>query len=80
MSTSGYRIYGSSLHSYGVLGVTTDGNGVYDQVSTPPQSGVLGRTLDKSGNRAVYGFGNIGATGMKSRSCRRRMASLTKVA
>jgi hypothetical protein len=65
-STSGYGVYGSSPHNYAVVGVTTSGNGVYGQVSVAPQAGVVGRTLDSSGNWAVYGFGNIGATGTKS--------------
>jgi hypothetical protein len=65
-STSGYGLYGSSPNNYAVVGVTTTGNGVYGQVSTAPQASVVGRTLDSSGNWAVYAFGNIGASGTKS--------------
>jgi hypothetical protein len=65
-SNSGYGMYGASSTNYGVVGTTTSGNGVYGQVSDAPQAGVLGRQLDASGNWAVYGFGNIGATGTKS--------------
>jgi hypothetical protein len=65
-TTSGYGVYGTSSSNYGVVGVTTSGNGVYGQVSVAPQAGVVGRQEDASGNWAVYGFGNIGATGTKS--------------
>jgi hypothetical protein len=65
-SVTGYGVYSSSPHNYAVVGVTTSGNGVYGQVSTAPQSGVVGRSLDASGNWGVYAFGNIGATGTKS--------------
>ena len=65
-SSSDYGVYGSSTGNYGVVGVTTSGNGVYGQVSVAPQAGVVGRQEDSSGNWAVYGFGNIGATGTKS--------------
>jgi hypothetical protein len=65
-SSSGYGVYGSSPSNYAVVGVTTSGNAVYGQVSKAPQAGVVGRQLDASGNWAVYGFGNIGATGTKS--------------
>lgn len=65
-SSSGYGVYGSSPNNYAVVGVTTSGNGVYGQVSTANQAGVIGRQLASSGNWAVYGFGNIGATGTKS--------------
>jgi len=65
-SSSGYGVYGSSPNNYAVVGVTTSGNGVYGQVSAADQSGVVGRTLNASGNWAIYGFGNIGATGTKS--------------
>lgn len=65
-SSNGYGVYASSPGNYAVVGVTTSGNGVYGQVSNAPQAGVVGRTLDASGNWAVYGFGNIGATGTKS--------------
>ena len=34
--------------------------------TSPPQAGVVGRQLDASGNWAVFGFGNIGASGTKS--------------
>lgn len=46
--------------------MTNSGNGVYGQVSAASQAGVIGRTLDASGNWAIYAFGNIGATGTKS--------------
>jgi hypothetical protein len=49
-----------------VVGVTTSGNGVYGQVSANSQAGIVGRQEDSSGNWALYGFGNIGATGTKS--------------
>ncbi len=65
-STSGYGVYGTSSSNYGVVGLTTSGNGVYGQVSAASQAGVVGRQEDASGNWAVYGFGNIGATGTKS--------------
>jgi hypothetical protein len=65
-SSSGYGVYGSSPNNYAVVGVTTSGNAVYGQVSTVNQAGVVGRTLDASGNWAIYGFGNIGASGTKS--------------
>jgi hypothetical protein len=65
-STSGYGVYGGSPSNYAVVGVTTSGNAVYGQTSTAPQAGVVGRTLDSSGNWAIYGFGNIGASGTKS--------------
>ncbi len=65
-SSSGYGIYASSPTNFAVVGLSTSGNGVYGQVSISPQSGVVGRTLDGSGNWAIYGFGNIGATGTKS--------------
>ena len=65
-STSRYGVYGGSPDNYAVVGVTTSGNGVYGQVSTAPQAGIVGRTLDASGNWALYGFGNIGASGTKS--------------
>ena len=65
-SSSGYGVYGSSPSNYAVVGVTTSGNGVYGQVSAANQAGVVGRQLASSGNWAIYGFGNIGATGTKS--------------
>jgi hypothetical protein len=65
-STSGYGIYGSSPNNYAVVGVTTSGNGVYGQVSTANQAGIVGRQEASGGNWAIYGFGNIGATGTKS--------------
>lgn len=65
-SSSSYGIYGSAPVNYGVVGVSTSGNGVYGQISVAPQAGVVGRTLDASGNWAVYAFGNFGATGTKS--------------
>jgi hypothetical protein len=65
-SNSGYGMYGSSSSNYGVAGTTTSGNGVYGQVAVAPQAGVVGRQQDASGNWALYGFGNIGATGTKS--------------
>jgi len=65
-SSSGYGAYGTSSSNYGVAGVTTSGNGVYGQVSTATQAGVVGRQTDSSGNWALYGFGNIGASGTKS--------------
>jgi hypothetical protein len=65
-SSTGYGIYGSSPNNYAVVGVTTSGNAVYGQVSTANQAGVVGRQQAASGNWAVYGFGNIGATGTKS--------------
>jgi hypothetical protein len=65
-SGSGIGVYGSSPNNYAVIGVTTSGNGVYGQVSTANQAGVVGRQLASSGNWAVYGFGNIGASGTKS--------------
>ncbi len=65
-STGGYGVYGTSPGNYAVVGVTTSGNGVYGQVSTAPQAGIVGRQTDASGNWAIYGFGNIGATGTKS--------------
>jgi hypothetical protein len=66
VSTGGYGVYGFSSGSYGTVGVTNSGNGVYGQVSTASQAGVVGRQEDSSGNWAIYGFGNIGATGTKS--------------
>ena len=65
-SSSLYGVYGSSTSSYGVAGVTTSGNGVYGQVTAANQSGVVGRTLDSSGNWGLFAFGNIGASGTKS--------------
>jgi hypothetical protein len=65
-SNSGYGIYGSSPNNYAVVGVTTSGNAVYGQVATASQAGVVGRQQDASGNWAVFGFGNIGASGTKS--------------
>jgi hypothetical protein len=65
-SSSGYGIYGGSPNNYAVVGVTTSGNGVYGQVSTANQAGVVGRQEAAGGNWAIYGFGNIGATGTKS--------------
>jgi hypothetical protein len=65
-SSTGYGLYGSSPNNYAVVGVTTSGNAVYGQVSTANQAGLVGRQQDASGNWAVYGFGNIGATGTKS--------------
>jgi len=65
-SSSGYGIYGSSPNNYAVVGVTTSGNGVYGQVSTANQAGIVGRQEAAGGNWAIYGFGNIGATGTKS--------------
>ena len=65
-STNGYGTYGHTSTNYGAVGLSDSGNGVYGQVSTVNQSGVVGRTLDASGNWALYGFGNIGATGTKS--------------
>ena len=65
-STSGYGVYGGSTTTYGVVGVTTSGNGVYGQVAANSQAGVVGRQENSSGNWAIYGFGNIGATGTKS--------------
>jgi hypothetical protein len=65
-SSSGYGVYGSSPNNYAVVGVTTSGNGVYGQVSTANQAGVIGRQEAAGGNWAIYGFGNIGATGTKS--------------
>lgn len=65
-SSSGYGVYGGSPNNYAVVGVTTSGNGVYGQVATANQAGVVGRQEAASGNWAVYGFGNIGATGTKS--------------
>jgi len=53
---------GSSPNNYAVVGVTTSGNGVYGQVATANQAGVVGRQLASSGNWAVFGFGNIRAT------------------
>lgn len=66
VSSSGYGVFGSSTGNYAVVGVTNSGNGVYGQVSTANQAGVVGRQEDASGNWALYGFGNIGATGTKS--------------
>lgn len=65
-SSTGYGVYGTSPNNYAVVGVTTSGNAVYGQVSAANQAGVVGRQLNSSGNWAVYGFGNIGATGTKS--------------
>jgi hypothetical protein len=65
-SSSGYGVLGQSNSNYGVVGVTNSGNGVYGQVNTANQAGVVGRQEDSSGNWALYGFGNIGATGTKS--------------
>lgn len=65
-STSSYGVFGQSSSSYGLVGVTNNGNGVYGQVNVAPQAGVVGRQEDSSGNWALYGFGNIGATGTKS--------------
>ncbi len=39
---------------------------MYGQVATANQAGVVGRQLASSGNWAVFGFGNIGASGTKS--------------
>jgi hypothetical protein len=39
---------------------------VYGQVTVANQAGVVARTEDSSGNWAIYGFGNIGASGTKS--------------
>jgi hypothetical protein len=64
-SSSGYGVYGSSPNNYAVVGVTNSGNALYGQVSTVNQSGVVGRQEDASGNWALFGFGNIGATGTK---------------
>jgi hypothetical protein len=66
VSSSGYGIYGSSPNNYAVVGVTTSGNAVYGQVSTAGQAGVVGRQEASGGNWALYGFGNIGASGTKS--------------
>jgi hypothetical protein len=65
-SSTGYGVYGSSPNNYAVVGITSSGNGVYGQVTAADQSGVIGRTLDSSGNWAIYAFGNIGASGTKS--------------
>jgi hypothetical protein len=65
-SGKGYGVYGSSPNNYAVVGVTNSGNGVYGQVTAVNQAGVVGRTEDASGNFAVFGFGNIGASGTKS--------------
>ena len=65
-SSTGYGIYGSSPNNYAIVGVATSGNGVYGQISAANQAGVVGRQLNSSGNWAIYGFGNIGATGTKS--------------
>jgi hypothetical protein len=65
-SSGGYGVYGSSPNNYAVIGVTTSGTGAYGQVSAKNQAGVIGRQEDASGNWAIYGFGNIGATGTKS--------------
>ncbi|HEX3492115.1 MAG TPA: hypothetical protein VHU92_22405 [Streptosporangiaceae bacterium] len=65
-SSTGYGVYGSTPNNYAVVGVTTSGNGVYGQVSAASQAGLVGRQLNSSGNWAVYGFGNIGASGTKS--------------
>ena len=65
-SSSGYGLYGASPHNYGIVGVSTSGNGVYGQVSTANQAGLVGRQEAAGGNWAMYGFGNIGATGTKS--------------
>lgn len=65
-STSGYGVYGASPNNYAVVGVTNSGNGVYGQVSTANQAGLVGRQEAAGGNWAVYGFGNIGASGTKS--------------
>jgi hypothetical protein len=62
----GYGVYGTSDTSYGAVGVSTGGNGAYGQISANSQAGVVGRQLDASGNWALYGFGNIGASGTKS--------------
>jgi hypothetical protein len=59
-------VYGSSPGNYAVVGVTTSGNAVYGQVTAAGQGGVIGRTLDSSGNWGIYAFGNIGASGTKS--------------
>jgi hypothetical protein len=65
-SSSGYGVFGNSPNNYAVVGATHSGNGVYGQVVVAPQAGLVGRTADSSGNWAVYGYGNIGATGTKS--------------
>lgn len=65
-SSTGYGVYGGSPNNYAVVGVTTSGNGVYGQVSTANQAGIVGRQQAAGGNWAIYGFGNIGATGTKS--------------
>jgi hypothetical protein len=66
ISGSGIGTRGDSTNNYGVAGVSTSGNGVYGQVSAAAQAGVVGRQQDASGNFAVFGFGNIAATGTKS--------------
>jgi len=65
-SSAGVRGVNKGTGNYAVAGVTTSGNGVYGQVSTASQAGVVGRQQASSGNWAVFGFGNIGATGTKS--------------
>jgi hypothetical protein len=65
-SSSSYGVFGQSNSNFGVVGVSTSGNGVYGLTSTASQSGVLGTQENSSGNWALFGFGNIGATGTKS--------------
>jgi hypothetical protein len=65
-SNSLYGVLGQSNTNFGVAGVSTSGNGVFGQTSTATQSGVLGTQENSSGNWALFGFGNIGATGTKS--------------
>jgi hypothetical protein len=65
-ATSGRGVDAQSTANYAVVGVSNSGNGVYGQISVAPQAGVVGRQLDASGNWAVFGFGNIGASGTKS--------------
>jgi hypothetical protein len=65
-SESFYGVYGTSPDNYAVAGISTNGLGVYGEVSKDTQAGVVGRTLNATGNYGVYSFGNIGATGTKS--------------
>ena len=63
--TSGAGVYGAQNGSgYGVWGATPSGWGVYGVSSSG--IGLLGNTFTASGNWAIYGYGNIGASGTKS--------------
>lgn len=67
MSTAGYGVRAEQAGSgYGVWGAAngSTGEGVYG--SSTSGLGVVGATSAAGGNWALYGYGNIGATGTKS--------------